>query len=283
MESHPKPINCKSKSHELPFSKYIFKPIPGKTRTVVHRPSDIIFQNGPTHIVINHPKLVIQPAPVLFHNPAAIVSGRKALSRLPVQPPVNPQPVESPALPEHFEHQHVACPKNDVLLHSRLFNSFKSSNKPKFNFPANDEAKINQLNIRNNGKRYHSGRDEEHNQHISRPQHFQQHHGMQTKFAQQRNQQEEAIVYNENLKQQREQSQRHVYYQPEIKREIQQKGLDEEEIETEDEIDINENDTNELRADHIQFEQIPKHPVQQQKSFEEEEHFDPRDHHRSMQ
>lgn len=235
---------------------------------------------------------------MLFHTPAALVSDRKSSFRNVVQPP----PVA--AIPErkHTEHQHLAYPKENVLPDSRLFNNFESSIKPTYNFPPNTDAQINRVNSCDNDGRYYSSIDEEQRQPNLRHRNIQEPYALLNKFDQPRHQQEEAIEYNENLKQQREQSQRHFHYQPEVKQqyqsqeprqqelqyhsqeprqqELQQPGhyQDEEEFENEEEeseiIEINEEDL---------ISQIPEQPVQQQNSFAEERHFNPRHRHRSVQ
>lgn len=243
----------------------------------MHKSSDIIFQNGPTHIVINHPDLIIQPAPVLFHTPAAVVSGCKPIFRNPA--------------PKHIENQHLAYPKNNAFSRSRLFNNVESSVKPTHNFPAKPNVQINRLNNRDNDERYNSGSEEEQNQPILHQPNFQQHYGLQNKFAQQRHQQEDTIACNRDHKLQREQNQRAVYYQSEVEEEDEE---EEDEIENEEDesevIEIRESGENEFefdterqRAGNNQIEQIPEKPVQQQKSFAAERHFNPRYHHRSMQ
>lgn len=64
-----------------PYTDIKFKKIEENTKTIVHNPADIHVQQPPTHVVINHPDLIIHPAPIIFHRPAAVISARSSKGR----------------------------------------------------------------------------------------------------------------------------------------------------------------------------------------------------------
>lgn len=66
------------------------KVIPDNARTIVHKPCDILVQHAPTHVVINHPDVIIHPAPVIFHKPAAVVPVHRRYK--PKRQPIHIQP-----------------------------------------------------------------------------------------------------------------------------------------------------------------------------------------------
>lgn len=123
-----------------PFHQVHGNILPEETETLIHKPADIYVKQEPTHVIINHPDLIIHPAPIIFHKPAAVVTVPRKHSKTAtiidakplkqIKPKHSPESAHEAVIKVAAERHHEQGNANQPPISVKL-NNWNSNNSPK--------------------------------------------------------------------------------------------------------------------------------------------------------